>query len=234
MKGHNYGLCKKCGVIHKRPFKGKRHTEESKQKNRLAHLGKSTWNKGLTKETNESVRQTALKLKRHVRTDTHRKNISKARKEWFTRNIHPLKGKRRKESVKEKIRQTVKNTMKDPEIRKKCRLGRLNQILPKEGTFIENLMQSELTKRKTPFKRQVSLLEKYQVDFLIREKLVVECDGRYWHNYPYGLEKDRRRDKELRNSGFVVLRFWGTDIKNNISHCVDEIEAIFEGEICLP
>lgn len=29
------------------PFKNKKHTEEAKQKNREAHLGKSTWNKGL-------------------------------------------------------------------------------------------------------------------------------------------------------------------------------------------
>ena len=32
------------------PFYGKTHTEEANQKNREAHLGKSAWNKGLTKE----------------------------------------------------------------------------------------------------------------------------------------------------------------------------------------
>jgi len=36
-------------------FKGKKHTTESKEKNRLKHLGKTAWNKGLTKDTDERV-----------------------------------------------------------------------------------------------------------------------------------------------------------------------------------
>ena len=36
-------------------FYGKKHTEEAKEKNRQAHLGKTAWNKGLTKETDLRV-----------------------------------------------------------------------------------------------------------------------------------------------------------------------------------
>lgn len=38
-------------------MKGHKHTKEVLEKNRLTHLSKSTWNKGLTKETSESVRR---------------------------------------------------------------------------------------------------------------------------------------------------------------------------------
>ena len=37
---------------HEGTFKGKHHSEESKEKNRLAHLGKPSWNKGLKLGTN--------------------------------------------------------------------------------------------------------------------------------------------------------------------------------------
>jgi len=39
------------------PSLGKHQAEESKEKNRLAHLGKTPWNKGLTKETSEIVKK---------------------------------------------------------------------------------------------------------------------------------------------------------------------------------
>ena len=39
------------------PNLGRRQSEESKEKNRLAHLGKIPWNKGLTKETSEIVKK---------------------------------------------------------------------------------------------------------------------------------------------------------------------------------
>lgn len=35
------------------PFKGKKHTEEAKLKNRLAHLGRTPWNKGIVGYSNK-------------------------------------------------------------------------------------------------------------------------------------------------------------------------------------
>lgn len=39
-KGNHYN------IKEKHPFWGKHHTKKAKEKNRLAHLGKSAWNKG--------------------------------------------------------------------------------------------------------------------------------------------------------------------------------------------
>ena len=42
------------------PIKGKHHTEEAKEKNRQAHLGKVPWNKGIPmpEETKAKIRKT--------------------------------------------------------------------------------------------------------------------------------------------------------------------------------
>ena len=67
------------------------------------------------------------------------------------------------------------------------------------------------------------------------------CDGNFWHgkelqkrpikhNSSYWNEKIRRnveRDLEntieLRDNGWIVLRFWEDDIQNNLPNCVDDV-----------
>lgn len=247
MKGHNYGLCRKCGKIHESPFKGhtiggickkcgkihlvkhpmegKHLTPETKRKISVANIGHKTWSMGLTKETDERLRQISLKSGKYERTEEWKVAVSERMKNWHKNNIHPRQGKHLSDKLKKRISRKVTETLKDETIRAKCREGRLKQILPKNGTYIENTMKNELIKRGINYEKQVTLLGKYKVDFLIRN-LIVECDGAYWHNYPYGLEKDHRRDKELEEQGFIVSRFWGKDIRNNISECVDKIEEL--------
>ena len=62
------------------------------------------------------------------------------------------------------------------------------------------------------FRRQVPL-GPYIVDFASLEKsLVIEVDG----GQHAGNEQDQQRDAELRNEGFMVLRFWNHDVLQNI------------------
>lgn len=44
------------------PMKGKKHSEESKRKNRIAHLGKSTWNKGTGNKNYKRTRRNINKV----------------------------------------------------------------------------------------------------------------------------------------------------------------------------
>lgn len=81
-------------------------------------------------------------------------------------------------------------------------------------------------------------------DFCFKgKKIAIFCDSEFWHGYNYLVKKERfktnvdfwetkikrniERDKEvnqkLRNEGWVVLRFWGNDIKKNIDVCLDLI-----------
>jgi very-short-patch-repair endonuclease len=49
---------------------------------------------------------------------------------------------------------------------------------------------------------------RHRVDFLWREQLlIVETDGRRFHDHPIAIERDHRRDAELQLRGYTVLRF---------------------------
>lgn len=55
---------------------------------------------------------------------------------------------------------------------------------------------------------------RYVVDFLVpHRKLVIECDGEYWHSLPGVPEKDERKDRDLSSRGYGVLRLPGRLIK---------------------
>ena len=79
---------------------------------------------------------------------------------------------------------------------------------------------------------------------LTKYKIAIFCDGDFWHgktferydvttNTKYWQEKIRRnmeRDLEntieLRDNGWMVLRFWETDIKKHLENCVAEVLRI--------
>lgn len=67
------------------------------------------------------------------------------------------------------------------------------------------------------------IIEPYRVDFLIKYnqlRLVVECDGKAFHTEPDQIHKDKERDEFLYKNGYVILRFTGSDIKNDKFGCL--------------
>ena len=86
----------------------------------------------------------------------------------------------------------------------------------------------------------------------IGKKVAVFCDSEFWHGYNWEerkhdfksnqefwipkIERNMQRDKEvtskLESDGWTVLRFWGNDIKKNLSECADRIEkTIFDNDL---
>ena len=69
----------------------------------------------------------------------------------------------------------------------------------------------------------------YPADFYIHDlNLIIEVDGRYYHNYPIGTEKDAIRTQELKEAGYKVLRFWEGEfdiekVKLAIDSCIGEL-----------
>ena len=81
------------------------------------------------------------------------------------------------------------------------------------------------------------------------KKVAVFCDSEFWHGYDWEnrksdfkshqefwipkIERNIRRDMEvterLQNEGWVVLRFWGKDIKKRCTECADTIQDVLEG-----
>lgn len=86
-------------------------------------------------------------------------------------------------------------------------------------------------------------------DFVMKGlKIAIFCDSEFFHGKDWETEKDRiktnrefwvnkiegniKRDnlvnEKLQTDGWIVIRFWGTDIKKNIQNCISIIqEAIF-------
>jgi len=80
---------------------------------------------------------------------------------------------------------------------------------------------------------------KYRVDFLLSvwypekhsgKNFVIECDGHDFHEKTKEqAQKDKKRDRELVSSGYVVLRFTGSEIIKSPHRCVlDVMKAILQ------
>lgn len=99
----------------------------------------------------------------------------------------------------------------------------------KYSTDIEILMRNALTISKIEFVEKFPIRGKYgyELDFAIHDlKIDIECDGEHWHKK--GNKHDRNRNWVLRNKGWIVLRFSGSELKNNISICIAKIKDTIE------
>ncbi len=61
--------------------------------------------------------------------------------------------------------------------------------------------------------------------------IAIYCDGHMYHQTTKEQAfRDKNIDRELQKMGFVVLRFTGSEIFNNIERCVEEIKTHYVGE----
>ena len=64
-------------------------------------------------------------------------------------------------------------------------------------------------------------IAKYRADFaLTNVRLIVECDGRPWHDP----DRDRRRDEALRRRGWEVIHFTGSEITRDAAACAAKVQ----------
>lgn len=234
IKGHHLRLAearKKHSLI----LKGKPKSQEHRQA--LARAS-SFWWQTLSLEQQEATRQAGRKGALLIDQE---KRISALR--------HKLLGHPRTEEVKQKIgnghrgkkaRPESRLKMSDsrkkyyeriPEAKNILRQLRLSQKnIPNKNTSIEVALQKELTARGFMYLTHVSLLGICQPDILFPHlHLVVQADGDYWHRLPHMVKKDDRQDKALTAAGYEVLRFWESQIKENVTACVDAIQKAIEG-----
>lgn len=111
-----------------------------------------------------------------------------------------------------------------------------------EITFFNELDRRGLT---TYIRNDKSVFGKPDFVFAAR-KIAIFCDSEFWHGYDWKIEKGKiksncdfwipkieknmARDKEVNDrlefDGWIVLRFWGKRIENDIIGCVNEVENI--------
>ena len=123
----------------------------------------------------------------------------------------------------------------------------MRQVKNKDSA-IELALRKELWHRGLRYRKNVtSIYRKPDIAF-IGKKIAVFCDSEFWHGYAWDIaqddfksnrdfwipkiERNIQRDKEvnekLRSEGWIVLRFWGREIKTDVTGCADIIQRTWE------
>lgn len=224
-------------------FYGKRHSVESRRRMSESHKGKT-----LSDEHRRNLSKARIGL-RH--TDETKKKMSIAQ----SGKNHPFYGKKHTKKTKRKMsnsrigkQQTDETKRKlsmimmgknnpmygkhhTDETKRKLREDRLSRVFSNRNTSIEVTVQGELDRRGIVYDTHVPVCGVCIPDVVfLRQKVVVQCDGNHWHSKDFDNGKvwrrDRRQDRVLRENGWEVLRFWGSEINDDVSRCVDIIEGV--------
>ncbi len=93
-----------------------------------------------------------------------------------------------------------------------------------KDTTIEKMIEKELCKNNINYEKQVIIEGISSVDFYLPEyKIIIQCDGDYWHNLPGKKEKDSKQDFCYKSKGYKVFRFWEHDIRKSASACLEGV-----------
>ena len=113
------------------------------------------------------------------------------------------------------------------------------QAIKCKGSEIERLLCKELWSRGIHYRKNVkSILGKPDIAFK-KKKVAVFCDSEFWHGYDWDnrkndiqtrrdfwipkIERNIARDAEVNKAltaeGWIVIRFWGKEIKTNTRAC---------------
>lgn len=116
------------------------------------------------------------------------------------------------------------------------------------NTKIELILRNALWKRGLRYRIHYKRLPGNPDIVFTRYKIAIFCDGEFYHGYDWAIsresigtnidfwinkiERNIQRDiqvnKELEELGWVVLRFWGKEIKKSTEACVLEIVRTIE------
>lgn len=115
------------------------------------------------------------------------------------------------------------------------------QAVKSKDSDIEVKLRKELWSRGIRYRKNVNNVFGHPDIAFKGKKIAVFCDSEFWHGYEWEINKDKiktRRDfwipkiernmerdkevnKKLEEEGWLVIRFWGKDIKHNVSVCAD-------------
>lgn len=113
-----------------------------------------------------------------------------------------------------------------------------------KGSKIEVMLMKELWSRGLHYRKNVNNIYGKPDIVFVSKKVAVFCDSEFWHGYNWeerkhdfkshqefwipkierNMERDREVTERLEADGWVVLRFWGNEIKKNLNECADKVE----------
>ena len=109
-------------------------------------------------------------------------------------------------------------------------------------TGIEKALRSALWLQGHRFRVQYPVYGKPDIVFP-KQKIAIFCDGCYWHGCPIckkipvankefwlnkfksNIKRAEKVNRILKEKGWIVLRFWGHEIKNDLDNVVSKIET---------
>ena len=99
----------------------------------------------------------------------------------------------------------------------------IRRKLRKSATLHEIILWSRIRRNQLGYKfRRQHSIGKYIVDFYCPEKkLIIELDG--GQHAEKQKDYDKQRDEYLKNLGFIIFRFWDSDINSNLEGVLQKI-----------
>jgi len=120
------------------------------------------------------------------------------------------------------------------------------RAIKSHDTKIEVILRKALWHQGIRYRKNFKVFSCKPDIVLTKYKIAIFCDGDFWHgkttekysikthtNYwnekiKRNIERDLENTIELRDNGWTVLRFWGTEIKKDLENCLEEILKAIE------
>lgn len=113
-----------------------------------------------------------------------------------------------------------------------------------KDTSIEVMLRKELWERGYRYRKNCNDLPGKPDIVFVSKKVAIFCDSEFWHGFDWDNQKNRigsnrdywipkierniERDDEVNQKliemGYVVIRFWGKEIKRDVKQCADLVE----------
>lgn len=176
-------------------------------------FGKTAWNKGLTKDDDDSLLSVSKKMTGRKVSEKTKSKLKKARE------IHPLKARHTTPHSKETVEKLRRNT---------ARLWGAGAFSKRE-TSIESRVRVELEKMGVKFLFQYQIGGYFVADFFLPDyNLIIECQGDWFHCNPKvercrfakheiqkkNIVRDKAKREFYKRIGVILLELWETDINS--------------------
>ena len=125
------------------------------------------------------------------------------------------------------------------------------QAVRSKDSRMELRLRKALWHKGYRYRKNYSQLEGKPDILLSKHRIAIFCDSEFWHGYDWEnkknniksnqefwipkIERNIKRDVEvnniLRSQNWTVLRFWGSEIKNNLDGCINLTERTISGKL---
>lgn len=125
------------------------------------------------------------------------------------------------------------------------------KAIKSKDSKIELALRKELWNRGLHYRKNVKNIFGNPDIAFIGKKVAVFCDGEFWHGYDWenrkndidthhdfwinkierNIQRDNEVNKRLEKEGWLVIRFWGNEIKKDTALCADKIQNALEKRV---